>query len=108
MQYEGMDGMVKIFWWNKEAQMPILGQRGVDLDKIGIKWVVTSRFPPNRIVCTLQLSFVVSVQFDMKIPPRFGIPTDPVLNEQILRHAGKISYASFQVSGVKNSMRNPY
>lgn len=34
----------------------------------------------------------------MKIALKFGIPTDPVLNEQILRHVGKISYASFQVS----------
>lgn len=50
------------------------------------------------MVRTLQLSFVLSAQFDMKIAPKFGIPTDPVLNEQILRHAGKISYASFQVS----------
>lgn len=37
----------------------------------------------------------------MKIFPKFGIPADPVLNEQILRRDGaskKISYASFQVS----------
>lgn len=40
----------------------------------------------------------------MKFSPKFGVPTDPVLNEQILRHAGKISYASFQVSGVKLSV----
>ena len=37
----------------------------------------------------------------MKFSPKIGVPTDPVLNEQILRHAGNISYASFQVRAVK-------
>lgn len=52
-----------------------------------------------KTFATLFLSYSVPVQVaNMKIPPKFGIPTDPVLNEQILRHAGKISYARFQVS----------
>lgn len=71
-----------------------LGQKSV------LSEFFTSRLPPNGIVHTLQLYFVVSAQFDMMISPKFGIPTDRVLNEQILRHAGKISYTSFQVSGL--------
>lgn len=88
-----------------------LGQRGVDLfykDSVLSESLLASTYVSQhrtetviiRIPCNSSLSSF-SAQFDcsnMKISPKFGIPTDPVLNEQILRHAGKISYARFQVS----------
>lgn len=90
--------------------MPILGQRGRGLgQKIGIKLsCFTSKAPTEwNSTTTLQtlLRRLSSVQFDMMISPKFGIPTDRVLNEQILRHAGKIFYTSFQVSGLINILR---